>query len=668
MNQAEKKPVVKEDLYHFKFLSEVTLSPDGRFAAYVVNQAVEQDNSYESELWIIDLETRDNRLYAARGGAKSPLWLADGSLMFVSRRDQESGGDAAATACYRLLPDGGEADLFMTIPIKADKIEPLTEHEFLILAVAPRPDRSPAAEPKPDCCIFEELPFWVNGRGVCSGKRAVLYIYDRRTDRLNQITPAGMDVTSYAISADRCRAAFTGSEYDSVRGVTAALYEYDFNTGKQLCLVEDGQYSIDNLCYLDGKQIFYTGTTFERMGKNPRIYIYNKTGRTIRRLPFHDISIGNMVGSDACYGGGRSLIYEAGNWRLYMLHTVWGNTKLAAMDLEGGITDVCTLPGAILSFDIRGSRIVMTAMRGQHLAELCLLSAGDDGEGTAEYLTGFNDEYLSTHTISEPVSFTYDSSNGYVMEGYVIEPADYQPGRRYPAVLEIHGGPKSAFGGVFFHEMQCLAGQGCFVFYTNPRGSAGRGEAFADITEAFGKDDFDDLMEFTDQVLKRYPDIDPERVGICGGSYGGFMCNWMVGHTDRYRAAVSQRSISNYLTKMLNTDIGYYVNRLQIGAYPWEDFDQVWAASPLNSATKVKTPLLLIQSDEDYRCWQGDAIQMFSAVKRAGTPARLVLFHGENHELSRSGKPHNRITRLKELQAWFLQYLQGSDSVLHGEQ
>ena len=182
-------------------------------------------------------------------------------------------------------------------------------------------------------------------------------------------------------------------------------------------------------------------------------------------------------------------------------------------------------------------------------------------------------------------------------------------------------------------------------------------EAFADITEVFGKDDFEDLLEFTDQALACYPDIDRERVGICGGSYGGFMCNWMVGHTDRYKAAVSQRSISNYLTKCLYTDIGYYANRLQMGAYPWEDFHKVWSMSPLSGAANARTPLLLLQSDEDYRCWMGDAVQMFSAVKRQGTDARLVLFHGENHELSRSGRPANRMTRMKELEEWFKKYL-----------
>ena len=205
--------------------------------------------------------------------------------------------------------------------------------------------------------------------------------------------------------------------------------------------------------------------------------------------------------------------------------------------------------------------------------------------------------------------------------------------------------------------MQCFAGQGYFVFFTNPRGSDGRGEEFANITEQLSYTDFDDFMEFYDQVLERYADIDEEKVGICGGSYGGFMCNWMIGHTDRFAAAASQRSISNYLTKSLCTDIGFSHNMAQLGTNPWEDFDTVWEHSPLKCAPNAKTPTLFIQSDEDYRCWMSDAISMFTALKMNGVDSRIALFHGENHELSRSGKPENRISRLTEIGNWFEKYL-----------
>lgn len=238
-----------------------------------------------------------------------------------------------------------------------------------------------------------------------------------------------------------------------------------------------------------------------------------------------------------------------------------------------------------------------------------------------------------------------------------MKPVDYDSGRRYPGIFQIHGGPKVTYGGLFNHEMQCFAAQGYFVFYTNPRGSDGRGEDFADITGRLGYDDYEDLMDFCDEVVARYPNLDEKRIGICGGSYGGFMCNWMIGHTDRFAAAASQRSISNYVSKMLCSDIGFNHNMVQMGTDMWKDFDEVWNHSPLKYAHKAVTPTLFIQSDEDYRCWMGDAVQMFNALKKNGVEGRMVLFHGENHDLSRTGKPGNRIARLREIGNWFERFL-----------
>ena len=206
--------------------------------------------------------------------------------------------------------------------------------------------------------------------------------------------------------------------------------------------------------------------------------------------------------------------------------------------------------------------------------------------------------------------------------------------------------------------MQLWASEGYFVFFCNPHGSDGKGNKFADIRgPKYGKLDYDDIMRFTDAVLEKYPQIDKSRVGMTGGSYGGFMANWIVGHTDRFAAVASQRSISNYISKCLTTDIGYYHNIYAMQADPWNGADILWEHSPLKYADKCTTPTLFIHADEDYRCWMGDAIQMFTALRMHGCPTRLCLFHKENHMLSRSGKPKHRIRRLKEITDWFEKYL-----------
>lgn len=665
MGQTVKMPVTREDLYQFHFVSEVSLSPEKEWAAYVVNEADKEENCYNSSVWAVNVKTKENKMLAARGGAKSPLWLDGETILFASGRDQDKEEAKNSTAYYKISLKGGEALPAMTIPVKVEKLKKL-EKGWLVLATAeedkeeaevqecPAEESVYEAKEGEDYYIYEELPFWFNGKGIRSRKRSALYVFDEEQRTLTRITPKYMDTVSFDVSSDGTKVAYCGPVYDSIMPRTCGLCLYDSKSGENRQLVAEDLYDVNHICFMGNGRIFYTGSTYERVGRHPRYYVFDlETGET-RQLPCCDSSIGNIVGSDAKFGGGKSMVYCEKSDTLYLLQTLWGQCRLMAMDSEGCITQVSREAGAVTGIDGDSSRIVMTAMRGQHLAEVYTLCPED---GREEKLTGLNDEYLKKHNVSVPERICYSSKNGYEMEGFVIKPADYEPGKKYPAVLEIHGGPKTASGDIFFHEYQCLASDGYFVIYCNPRGSDGRGEAFADITEVFGKDDFEDLLEFTDQALSRCPDIDGGRVGICGGSYGGFMCNWMVGHTDRYAAAVSQRSISNYLTKCLYTDIGYYANRLQMGAYPWEDFSKVWSMSPLSGAVNARTPLLLLQSDEDYRCWMGDAVQMFSAVKRQGTDARLVLFHGENHELSRSGKPANRMTRMKELEQWFEKYL-----------
>ena len=249
------------------------------------------------------------------------------------------------------------------------------------------------------------------------------------------------------------------------------------------------------------------------------------------------------------------------------------------------------------------------------------------------------------------------NTDGVDIDGFVMKPVGYEPGKRYPGILHIHGGPKMVFGPGFHHEMQLWAASGFFVCYCNPRGSCGKGNAFADLQGKYGEVDFRDLMEFTDEVLRRYPEIDADRMGVAGGSYGGFMTNWVIGHTNRFRCAVSQRSIANYVGDYLLSDIGYYyVPDQQLGTI-WEHPERLWKASPLTYADRVKTPTLFIHADKDYLCTLANGLEMFAALKLHGLESKLCMFYGENHGLSREGKPSNRISRLSEILHWMEEHL-----------
>ena len=240
----------------------------------------------------------------------------------------------------------------------------------------------------------------------------------------------------------------------------------------------------------------------------------------------------------------------------------------------------------------------------------------------------------------------------YTFHGFVLRPMDYAPGKKYPVILDVHGGPKTVYGSIFYHEMQYWAGKGYFVIFCNPTGSDGRG-AFMDIGGKYGTVDFDDIMAFCDAALAAYPDMDADNFFETGGSYGGFMTNWIIGHTDRFRACASQRSISNWFSFSGVSDIGVEFVPDQIRGDIWADPAKLWEHSPLKYADRVKTPTLFIHAFEDYRCPIDQGYQMFTALVTHGVETKMVCFRGENHDLSRTGKPSHRLKRLNEITAWF---------------
>jgi len=228
---------------------------------------------------------------------------------------------------------------------------------------------------------------------------------------------------------------------------------------------------------------------------------------------------------------------------------------------------------------------------------------------------------------------------------------------KYPTILYIHGGPKTSFGDAFMFEFQLLANNGFAVLYMNPRGSDGYSEEFADIRRNYGKRDYQDLLEGISYALQNFNFIDPNRLGVAGGSYGGFMTNWIIGHTKLFKAAITDRSIANWVTFFSTSDIGREFTLDQIGSDPWGEPAKLAEQSPISYLKDVDTPTLIIHSQEDYRCWLGEALQLYTSLKYLGKQAKLVIFPHENHDLSRSGKPKHRVIRLEHYLNWFNNYL-----------
>jgi acylaminoacyl-peptidase len=298
--------------------------------------------------------------------------------------------------------------------------------------------------------------------------------------------------------------------------------------------------------------------------------------------------------------------------------------------------------------------MAFNAMTATRPCELYLL------DGDEKRLTGFNDRLINGLELAEPECFTFTNRLGRKVEGWILKPVGWEKGEKYPCVLEMHGGPRGVYGDGVYHEFHLLSAEGYAVIYTNPRGSAGYEEEYAQaVMGHYGEVDYEDFMDFTDEALNRYPWIDETRLGLTGGSYGGYTTNWIIGHTDRFKAAVTCRSICNWVSKFGVSDIGYMQPESISGAktYWGDDLVEQMRHSPLYYAGDVETPCLIIHSEEDYRCPMAEGEQWFTALKLNGVPTELVRFPGENHELSRGGKPGHREERLRHILRWFREYL-----------
>ena len=268
-------------------------------------------------------------------------------------------------------------------------------------------------------------------------------------------------------------------------------------------------------------------------------------------------------------------------------------------------------------------------------------------------VTRTNVEFLKSRFVSRPERFTFNAQGGPLIDGWAIKPVGYSEGERYPAVLEIHGGPMAMYAGSFFLEFQLLAASGIGVIFCNPRGSQGYGEEFcAGIKEEWGKNDYADILACVNQALALFPWVDEDRLGVAGGSYGGYMTTWVIGHTDRFKAACSMRAVNNCHSFFGTSDTGFHWEDIWHGT-PWKDWEKLIQQSPITYAANIKTPTLVIHNEEDHRCLIEQGEQLFAALKKLGVEAEFVRYPGESHGLSRGGKPWHRVHRLKSIVEWF---------------
>ena len=659
------KAIELRDILSYRFLSNIRYAPGGRRAAFVVANANEEENSYEQRLWLY--EDGAIRQLTDLGKEGRFVWLDEDRILFPAvrsaREKKRAEGHEEFTSYYVLDLRGGEALPFLTLPFAAGELKVLDENTFAVSGTVDK--RFPALyaageeekeklrkqrEEDKDYEVFDELPWYLNGAGITNGRRDRLFLVRREPMSVTALTDLPRELLGFTVLGDEIVYAANIRE-TKLQLLGFTLRARNWKTGEDRLLCENEKLSFAGIEAV-GQELWLFATEARRFGLNENNWVYRvdvETGE-IRLLRAEEYSLYNSVGSDCRLGGGRQHVPQEGS--LFHLTTREGDCHLYRLDPDGSDTPLIEKAGSIDAFDVNGEEALLIALYDMGLQELY---RADLSSGELTRVSHFNDEALAGRYVARPQPLL-TCSQGTEIGGWVLLPRDYDPEKKYPAVFDIHGGPKTVYGPVFYHEMQLWANMGYFVFFCNPTGSDGRDNAFMDIRGKYGTVDYENLMDFCDAVLEAYPQIDRTRICETGGSYGGFMTNWIIGHTDRFCCAASQRSISNWLSFWGTSDIGFYFAPDQNAGDLYLSPEKLWARSPLAYAKNVKTPTLFIHSDEDYRCPLEQGLQMLSSLMERGVETRMCLFHGENHELSRSGKPRHRLRRLQEITDWFEKY------------
>src|SRR5262245_8158325 len=659
--QAEgKRGVTPEDYFAFEFISDPHISPDGKLVAYVVTTVDQKQNRRNSSIWMaaIDGSRAPWRFTTSPQNSNSPRWSPDGqSLAFISSRPGTDGPPATESRpqLWLLSMSGGEARRVTNLKNGASSFQWSPDGTRLACLSRTGPsDNRPDSKDKSDVRHYSHISYKFNDTGWFDDKRSHIWIVDVKTSTAKQIT-SGDDWNDNdpQWSPDGTRIAFasnrTGKEYEENRNTDVWVIGSD---GSQITKISDHEEGDNSPRWSpDGKTIAYVGRVREE--EHPKIWLAPSTGGSPSVLAARNL---DLIPSDLDWAeDGKALYFQTG---------VRGETHLYRVDAASKeLRAVTSGARAIRGVDINDKtrKMVYTSNDFKHIDDLYVSELSGANE---RKLTRLNEALWRQLELQDVERITYKSADGWDIDGFFVKPVGFQEGKKYPMVLSVHGGPAGMYGVDWFHEFQVYAARGWAVFFTNPRGSTGYGEKFErGIIGEWGGKDYQDVMNGVDAILKKYAWIDRDRLGVTGGSYGGYMTNWIVGHTNMFKAAVTLRSVSDFISDEGTRD-GAYGHRRDFGGYLFDKFEMYWDRSPLKYAKNVKPPTLILHSDNDYRVPLEQGEQWFRALKHFGVTTELVIFPRENHNLTRSGEPKHLVESLNWQVYWFNRYLDGNQNAI----
>lgn len=647
------------DVFDLEYASDPQISPDGTQVVYLRNFYDIQTDRRRANLWIAAVDGTKNRpLSSGNHMDANPRWSPDGTrLLYTSTVDgssqlyvrwMDSGQVAKLTNLTRGVgnitwsPDGRWIALTQNLPAESTPLAKMPA----------KPEGAQWADPPK---VIDTLNYRFDGAGYLAPTYSHIFILSAEGGTPRQLTFGNRDYgSSLSWTPDSQKLAFATNLSDDweYQPQNSEVHLLDIASGKIQTLTD--RFGPDNSPVVspDGKHIAYLGYDDQFLGfQVNHLYIMNLDGSNKKRI---DTGLDRQPSQ---------LTWAADSKGVYVQYPDQGNTKLAHINLDGERTQLAENLGGLsigrpydaASFSVANNgRIAYTLTTPAHPADVAVVGPGMDG---VRRLTRLNDDLFAFKKLGKVEEIRYQSSfDAQEIQGWIVKPPDFDPNKKYPLLLEIHGGPFADYGDRFSAEMQLYASAGYVVLYTNPRGSTSYGQDFGNlIHHNYPGEDYDDLISGVDAVIaKGY--VDENNLFVTGGSGGGVLTSWIVGKTDRFRAAVVAKPVINWASFALTADFYQFFHKYWFGAYPWEAPEKYWERSPLSLVGNVTTPTMLLTGEEDYRTPMSETEQYYQALKLRKVDTAMVRIPGASHSIA--ARPSQLIAKVAYITAWFEKYRQ----------
>ncbi|OGO66500.1 MAG: hypothetical protein A2030_01345 [Chloroflexi bacterium RBG_19FT_COMBO_50_10] len=668
MTNRKLRTITAEDLYQFNTVSEVRISPDGQNVVYTVQRVEKKTEKKYTNLWVAPTMSGESRQFTTGDQHDgSARWSPDGSqIAFLSDR-----GDKDKPAQIYLIPiTGGEARRLTQIDGEMGNLSWSPNGKQILCTVrkldAETLEREKDERKKKLGVVsrqYDRLFYKLDGYGYLPHERRHIWTVDAQTGKAKQLTDdAVLDEDFPTWSPDGKWIAFASNrtENPDLSPDCSDIYIMPAGGGKFRKI--EGPVGDKYLPAFspNGKWIAYLGSEGEGLGyKNASLWVVPADGSKAARnlTEKHDLHIDSSTINDIGAPERMAPTWSKDGKRIFFNTVLHGSAKLSSISASGDdLRDEIGEGGVVGSFTFDREQRILAYFYGR-IHDPVQIVARSMKNGKERQITQLNRKLLDGIDLGNVEEVWFKGPDKNDVQGWIIKPPGFDPANKYPSIMEIHGGPLTQYGNIFMHEFYFLAAHGYVVYFCNPRGGRGYGEEHAKaIYGDWGRADYADLMAWADYIEK-LPYIDPQRMGVTGGSYGGYMTVWIIGHTQRFKAAATQRCVSNFISMWGSSDFNWAFQQELGNKPPFEDLQNYWEHSPIAYIGNARTPTLVLHNEFDLRCPIEQGEQVFVALKKLGVESEMVRFPDEFHGLSRSGRTDRRMARLNHILRWFEKYL-----------